>query len=148
MTAMPWQTFLQLVLERLEAGADPALRPWHARVRHRMLQLHYGNPRVHYELWLQTKTGRVELGLHFEDERSLNERWSALLAPHAWELQEALGPELDLEEWTASWMRLHLTVPNEPLTADFAADLATRFGALIAGTADIIRRRMPIHTLA
>jgi hypothetical protein len=141
MTPLPWQAFLKLVVERLEDGTSSELRPWHARIRHRMLQVHYGNPRVHYELWLQTRTGRVEIGLHFEDERSLNERWCALLAPLACELREALGPELDLEEWTASWMRLHLTVPMEPLTAEFASDLAGRFGALIAGTADVTRRR-------
>jgi|GEM_PF-412228 len=137
---MQQQPFLQLVLERLETGTPPELRPWHARQRHAMLQIHYGNPRVHYELWLQGRSGRAELGLHFEDEPERNQRWCAVFAARALELLEALGPTLELEDWTASWTRLHLTVPLRPLDAEFAAELAETFGRLIACTAADLRR--------
>jgi hypothetical protein len=134
------QPFLELVLAQLTESAAASVGPWQSRVRHRMLQIHFGNPRVHYELWLQTKAGRVELGLHFEDQPELNLRWGARFAARVFELQEALGPEIELEEWTASWTRLHLTVPYEPLTAAFAAELAERFGRLIEATAEDVRR--------
>jgi hypothetical protein len=137
------EPFLNLVLERLQLEAPAELRPWQARIRWRMLQIHYGNPRVHYELWLQNRTGRVEVGLHFEDEREVNERWCALIAERVLELQEALGPRLELEEWTATWMRLHLTVDLRPLEPAFADELASLFGQLIAITADLVRHGRP-----
>ncbi len=140
---MQYQPFLQLVLKRLEAAAAPDLRPWHARQRHAMLQIHYGNPRVHYELWLQARGGRVELGLHFEDEPEHNQRWCAVFAPRVLELLEALGPYVELEEWTASWARLHLTVPLRPLDAEFADELGALFGRLIAATGDAVRSGLP-----
>src|SRR5579883_820366 len=133
---MQLQPFLQEVLSRLEAEVPSTLRPWQARQRHAMLQIHYGNPRVHYELWLQSRSGRVEIGLHFEDEPERNQRWCALFAGRVLELLEALGPTVELEEWTASWARLHLTVPLRPLDDVFAADLAEHFGRLIAATAE------------
>src|SRR5579885_315381 len=137
------QPFLQLVLSRLEAETPSALRPWHARQRHAMLQIHYGNPRVHYELWLQGRSGRAEIGLHFEDEPERNQFWCALFADRVLELLEALGPAVELEEWTASWARLHLTVPLRPLDEAFAAELADRFGRLIAATAQAVRAGVP-----
>ncbi|HEY7294104.1 MAG TPA: hypothetical protein VH916_03640 [Dehalococcoidia bacterium] len=140
---MQYQPFLQLVLQRLEAITPPELRPWHARQRHAMLQIHYGNPRVHYELWLQARGGRVELGLHFEDELERNQRWCALFADRVLELLEALGPSVELEEWTASWARLHLTVPLRTLDDAFVAELAERFGRLIAATAQVVRAGLP-----
>jgi hypothetical protein len=140
---MHYQPFLQLVLDRLERDATPALRPWHARIRHAMLQIHYGNPRVHYELWLQSRTQRAEIGLHFEDEPELNQRWAALFAERVFELQHAVGAGVELEEWTAAWTRLHLTVPMEPLEAPFSTDLAGHFGRLIAATADGVRSGPP-----
>jgi hypothetical protein len=133
------QPFLRLVLDHLEAETPAELRPWHARQRHAMLQIHYGNPRVHYELWLQSRSGRVEIGLHFEDEPERNQRWCARFAGRVLELLEALGPTVELEEWTASWARLHLTVPLRPLDEVFAKELAAHFGRLIAATADTLR---------
>ncbi len=140
---MQLQPFLQEVLSRLEAEVPSTLRPWQARQRHAMLQIHYGNPRVHYELWLQSRSGRVEIGLHFEDEPERNQRWCALFAGRVLELLEALGPTVELEEWTASWARLHVTVPLRPLDEAFAAELAGRFGRLIAVTADAVRAGLP-----
>lgn len=140
---MQMQPFLQLVLSRIEAETPSELRPWHARQRHAMLQIHYGNPRVHYEVWLQGRSGRAEVGLHFEDEPERNQRWCALFADRVLELLEALGPAVELEEWTASWARLHLTVPLPALDDAFADELAARFGRLIAVTADSVRAGLP-----
>ena len=140
---MQMQPFLQLVLGRLEAETPPELRPWHARQRHAMLQIHYGNPRVHYELWLQSRSGRAEIGLHFEDEPERNQRWCALFAGRVFELLEALGPTVELEEWTANWARLHVTAPLRPLDDSFATELVGHFGRLIAATAQVVRAGLP-----
>ena len=46
------------------------------------------------------------------------------LAERAADIQAALGPQWELEEWTASWRRLHRTFPFEHLTVDLAKEVA------------------------
>ncbi len=95
-----------------------------ARIRFTWLQVHYHTPRVHYEVWLARKTGRIEIGLHFEGPREFSYRWAELIAPHMPEIQARLGPQMELEEWTASWARVHQTVPYDPLSPPLAAEVA------------------------
>ena len=61
MPPMGYRQFLSVVLDRLEHDASPGVMPWESTLRLSMLQIHFGNPRVHYELWLQAKAGRAEL---------------------------------------------------------------------------------------
>ncbi|HEY8491343.1 MAG TPA: hypothetical protein VIO14_10165, partial [Dehalococcoidia bacterium] len=90
------------------------------------------DPRVHYEVWIQRKTGRIEVGLHFEGERDISYGWAALLAPHVHEVRAAVGPDAELEEWTPSWARLHLLVPFQVLDAALAQRVTERLAALVA----------------
>jgi hypothetical protein len=107
-------------------------------VQYAALQAHYGNPRVHYEVWLVRKTGRIEVGLHFEDERERNLRLALALAAHADVLRAAIGPEVELEEWTASWTRLHETLPLGPLTDELCDEVAARLAAIVAATQPLL----------
>ena len=80
-------------------------------------------------MWVQRRAARIEIGLHFEGEREENERWAAALAPRALEVQAQLGPQVELEQWTASWARLHETRSftgdlTEPLAQETADRLA------------------------
>ncbi len=109
-------------------GDTPRFR---ARLRPSLVQLHRDDPRLHYEVWIQRKTGRVEVGLHFEGEREMNRRWSAALARHALELQAELGPGVDLEEWTQTWTRLHRSVPLRELDEDLADEVAGLLARII-----------------
>ncbi|HEY4670091.1 MAG TPA: hypothetical protein VIH05_09980 [Tepidiformaceae bacterium] len=86
------------------------------RVMWTILQMHYGDPNVHFELQPHVGRGLVELGLHFEGPVELNDAWAALIASRAAEVMAGLGPEWELEEWTASWRRLHRTWRFERLT--------------------------------
>jgi hypothetical protein len=83
-----------------------------------ILQLHYGNPNAHFEVQPHPGRGQVELGLHFEGPVELNDLWAAELAEHAVELMCELGPGWELEEWTASWRRLHRVFAFNRLDAD------------------------------
>ena len=51
--------------------------------------------------------------------------------PHADELRAALGPAYELEDWTASWCRLHRTLPLRRLDAALAAEVGESLAALI-----------------
>lgn len=121
--------FLLLVYDRLSTRLPAPLRDHQWRVRWSLLHVYFHEPAVHYEVWVQKKTARIELGLHFEGERDDNYRWAAVLAGRALEIQAKLGPTVELEEWTSSWTRLHETLPlagtlNEALADEVAARLA------------------------
>jgi hypothetical protein len=93
-----------------------------------ILQLHFGDPNVHFELQPQVSRGLVELGLHFEGPVEANDAWAARIAARAPSLAGELGPEWELEAWTASWRRLHRTWR----TADLTEELAREVGAELA----------------
>jgi len=44
------------------------------------------------------------------------------------------------EEWTKSWTRIHETAPLQPLTSDYAADVAARLAAFMT-VLEPLRRR-------
>jgi len=89
-----------------------------------ILQWFWDNPHAHFELQPMTSRSLVELGLHFEGPAEANERWAQRLAERAADIQAVLGPQWELEEWTASWRRLHRTFPFEHLTVDLAKEVA------------------------
>lgn len=98
-----------------------------------ILQLHFGNPDVHFELQPQMSRRLVELGLHFEGPLEANELWAAHISAHADHILCELGPEWELEEWTASWRRLHRTFRFDRLTTDLGRQVADELvGAIVA----------------
>jgi hypothetical protein len=92
-----------------------------------------GNPCLHYEVWVQRKTKRLEIGLHFEGDREWSYACAALLAEHATEVAAAIGTEWELEEWTASWTRLHRAFAAPVLSAELADEAAERVVGLMRG---------------
>ena len=132
MAAMRVRDFLYLAREELEPLLPPDLRQFQWKVQFSFLQVHYWYPALHYELWPQKKTGRIEVGLHFEGEREHNLRWLQLLAESMVEVQAALGREVEIEEWTPVWTRLHFSLPYNDLTEADAAECARQFAGFIA----------------
>lgn len=88
------------------------------------LQFHWGEPAAHLELQPQMSRRVVELGLHFEGPAEWNDALTRRVADHAPELMAALGDGWELEEWTASWRRLHRTYPFEELTTGLGREVA------------------------
>lgn len=124
--------FLLLVHDELPGHLPEGSPHYEWRVRWSMLQVYFERPAIHYEVWVQRKARRIEIGLHFEADREENQRWAEALAPMALEIQAQLGPAVELEEWTSSWTRLHETVPLEgDLTTDMASDMARRLACFI-----------------
>ena len=135
------QEFLHEVRDRLQTALPEPLRAFRSRVVFSTLQVHYGDPRVHYEVWIQRKTGRIEVGLHFEGERDISYGWAALLAPHVHEVRAAVGSDAELEEWTPSWARLHVLVPYRDLDAALAERVTARLAALVAWAQPFLQER-------
>ncbi|MEX0800507.1 MAG: hypothetical protein WD379_04745 [Dehalococcoidia bacterium] len=124
--------FMPLVLERATELVPPELRGFQSRIRFTWLWLHYWTPKVHYEVWLTRKTSRIEIGLHFEGEREFSYRWAELMAARMPEIMAGLGPDVELEEWTPSWTRIHQTIPYDPLTEPLADEIAHRLAEMVA----------------
>ncbi|MBI2913339.1 MAG: hypothetical protein HYY03_05410 [Chloroflexi bacterium] len=135
--------FMSLVLERTTDLLPEDRRRFTARIRFVWLQLHYHTPAVHYEVWLTRKTGRIEIGLHFEGPREFSYRWAEVMAPYMPEIQAHLGPQVELEEWTSAWTRLHQTLPYDPLSEPLAEEVARRLADTIAVLQPIVERELP-----
>ena len=58
--------FLALVHQGVSARLGDGMAGFDSRQRFGYVQYYRGDPGVHYEVWAQRKTGRVEVGLHFE----------------------------------------------------------------------------------
>lgn len=146
--AMRVRDFMPLVLERTIATLPEELRGANHRIHSVWLQLHYHTPRVHYEVWLARKIGRIEIGLHFEGSRDFSYLWAERIAPYMPEIQARLGSGVELEEWTPSWTRLHQTLPYDPLTDALAAEVAGRLSDTVITLQPIVERErehIPAH---
>jgi hypothetical protein len=132
--------FLALVHEGVAARLGPGLDGFETRQRFGYLQFFRGSPDIHYEVWAQRKTARVEIGLHFEGERDRNYEAAELLALRAPDVQAAIGPEYELEEWTSAWTRLHRSFDAPSLTPELADAAAERAAALMRGLEPIIEQ--------
>jgi hypothetical protein len=131
--------FLALVHQGMLARLGDGLDGMDSRQRFGYLQYYRGSPAVHYEVWVQRKTGRLEIGLHFEGpDREANYAAAEALAARADDVAAAIGPEYELEEWTRDWTRLHCSIAAPSLTSELAEDAADRTLALIQGMEPII----------
>jgi hypothetical protein len=106
-----------------------------AEFRHRanpmLLKIDYGNERVHYEVWTDGARGRVEIGLHFEDGPASTLAYLAFFDARIVEIKHSLGPEIELERWTASWGHLFESVPLGRLDRAFIKNVSGRLAAQI-----------------
>jgi hypothetical protein len=143
------QQFLLEVHDVLARRLPKRLRDYEWRSRSSLLQVYFDEPSVHYEVWVQRKTGSVEIGLHFEGDRDVNYRWAELLGGHALEIQGALGPAVELEEWTQKWTRLHEQRslahraewrPKDDLTPELADEIGGRLAEFIETLEPIVRK--------
>ena len=126
--------FLALVHEAVLTQLDAEVEGLNTRQRFSYVQYWRGaSPAIHYEVWAQRKTGRVEVGLHFEGERDANYAAAALLAERADDVFGRIGPEYELEEWTPQWTRLHRALMAPALTPAIASEAAEHVVTLMRG---------------
>ncbi len=132
--------FMSLLQERTLSLLPEELRECTARARFVWFQVHYHSPKVHFEVCLTRKTERIEIGLHFEGPHDFSYRWAELMAEHMPEIAARLGPQVELEEWTASWARIHQTVPYDPPSDALADEVARRLAEMITVLQPIVER--------
>lgn len=125
--------FLFLAEDQAMAALPAAFARPERKVMWTILQLYWRDPAVHFELQPQVARGVVELGLHFEGTAEVNDAWAGHIGAHADHVLCELGPRWELEEWTASWRRLHRTFPFVRLTPELGREVGDEFArALVA----------------
>jgi hypothetical protein len=132
--------FLALVHAGVESGLGVQLDGFSWRQRFGYVQYYRGSPAVHYEVWVQRKTARLEVGLHFEGDRDANYAAAELLAIRSADVLAAVGPAYELEEWTQQWTRLHRSSAAPSLTPELAAEAAEQVVLLMRGMEPILQQ--------
>jgi hypothetical protein len=123
--------FFAAIVAEVRNDLPAELTDFRHRANTMLLKIDYGNERVHYEVWTDGARGRVEIGLHFEDGPASTLAYLAFFDARIVEIKHALGPEIELERWTASWGHLFESVPLGRLDRGFARSVATRLTAQI-----------------
>lgn len=130
--------FFAAIVERLRSHLPEARRGFRHRASTSQVKIHYGNERVHYEVWTDGQRDQIELGLHFEDGPVSTAVYLAFFDAHIVELKHHLGPQIDLERWTSSWGHLYEIVPLTRLDPALADRLANRLAALIVALQPLV----------
>lgn len=107
-----------------------------AQIRQEMskLEMHFGEPDLHYVVAVHRKTRSLEVGLHFEGSREDNERRLQALADRSATLRSRLGNNIELEQWNRTWTRVHDSTvltrgdwsPKRDLTPELVEDTARK----------------------
>jgi hypothetical protein len=124
--------FLRGLLVETRARLPGELQGFQTRQQPALVKAFYGDPAIHFEVWLHRARGRLEMGLHFETRNATrNARMLEYVADELVYLKAALGDGLEAEAWDKGWTRLYYVLPLGPLLPDFQARLGERFAQFI-----------------
>lgn len=95
-------------------------------------QLHYGEPRLHYEVSRIRNRGGWELGFHCEArDKALNRALLYGFRRHLFEIKDTLGEQVEAEMWDKGWTKIYEIYPEGELTPTYQANLAQRLAHFI-----------------
>ncbi len=123
--------FFADIVAHLRLSLSTELQAFEHSLNASLLKVYYGNERVHYEVWANSQTRTIEIGLHCEDGPITTAAYLAHFDTHIVELKHLLGPGVELERWTSSWGHLYELMPLTTLDADLAREAAGRLSAMI-----------------
>jgi hypothetical protein len=124
--------FFRELPDAVRALLPSELRDFTYRPRGSLAQLYFRDPRVHYEAWFHWRTGRLELGLHFERTERDNERLFEEFDRRMVEIKGELGQSIELERWDHGWARLYETWPCDKVDRSFRDHVTGRLAQIIA----------------
>jgi hypothetical protein len=137
---MRLQQFQVATVEYARKKLPRALRQFNARSFFTIVKISYAHPRIHYEIGVRGKERLIEVGLHLEDEKTVNDAIREYLESCAFEIQAELGPRVEVEQWTNSWSRVHEVVPYTMLDAELVNNIGERLARMIAVLEPMLRQ--------
>jgi hypothetical protein len=97
-----------------------------------LVQFHYGEPALHYEVVRPLGRPGYEIGLHFEArDRDLNQYLLDGFCRHLLEIKDTLGEGIEAEMWDRGWTKIYEVYPLEELTTDYQQEVAGRLATMI-----------------
>lgn len=136
MTALSHNAFVNTLPDDLRPLLPANLRGFQVRRPWSLLQIHYGEPSLHYEVsYVPARPGRLsgwELGFHCESrDHSLNRLLLNGFRRHLFEIKESLGTSIEAEMWDRGWTKVYEVYPAAPLTVAFRGGVAARLAEII-----------------
>lgn len=138
MSAISQTAFINSLPDFVRPLLPAPLRGFQVRRPWSLLQIHYGEPSLHYEV------GRVspdairrvegwELAFHCESrDHQLNRLLLDGFRRHLFEIKATLGERIEAEMWDKGWTKIYEVYPAAPLTEAYRAEVAGRLAAIIA----------------
>ncbi len=123
---MSRSTFFDGIVGILRRRLPEDLRSFSTRRFGNLVKVYFGNERVHYEVWVDTRRQQIEIGLHLEDGEVSTLMHLRLLDRHIVEIKDVLGPQVELGRWTKAWGHLIENRPLGVLDAGERAEVAER----------------------
>lgn len=124
--------FLELVAHETQKQLPVGRRGFRTWKRYTLIQLYYERRSIHYEVWVRGGSiHALEIGLHCEADASTNAQLLALFDANLFEIKHALGVQVEAEQWTKSWTRVHELMPYEKLDENTARQCAARLAQMI-----------------
>ncbi len=97
-----------------------------------LVQFHFGEPRLHYEVSRAWNRPGWEVGLHFEaTDKELNYYLLVGFRRCLFEIKDTLGESVEAEMWTRGWTKVYDVCADAPLTTEYQEHVASRLGEMI-----------------
>ena len=138
-----WRTVFGGIPQRLRAELPAELHAFRWNYSGMMAKASYGNRLLHYEIWVRSRLGVVELGLHFEADTLTNARLLGAFRARTKEVKRALGPAARIEEWDRGWSRVWEPLALEPVDDAYAERIRSRFVEYVRALEPILRDELP-----
>lgn len=133
MTQLSQAKFLQTLPEQIIRQLPAPLQtiqlhqPWRW-----LVQFHFGEPRLHYEISRAAHVDGWELGFHCEArDKSLNRLLLHGFRRHLFEIKDLVGEQVEAEMWDKGWTKVYQVVASQPLTTAYQAELSQRMALMI-----------------
>ena len=97
-----------------------------------LIQFHYGEPYLHYEVSRLRNQQGYELGFHCEArDKGLNRFLLMGFRRHLFEIKAELGESVEAEMWDRGWTKIYEVVPEAELTPEYQAIVGARLAKFI-----------------
>jgi len=97
-----------------------------------IIQFHYGEPRLHYELSRPRYRPGLELAFHCEaKDKELNRYLLNGFRRNLFEIKESLGENVEAEMWDRGWTKIYEVYPEDNLTSNYQHAVGTRMAEII-----------------
>ncbi len=130
---MKYQEFLKTLPEIIVPALPAPLQGLKIRQPYRwLIQFHYGEPRLHYEVSRSRGREGLELGFHCESrDKALNRLLLFGFRQHLFEIKDVLGESLEAEMWDRGWSKIYDVCPHQDYTVEYQQDIAQRMAEII-----------------